>query len=87
MFCGSEGLWDDDRPLWGAHGWNVYGETVAAVERAIRYVNENPLKEGKKRQTLVFRRPLRGAVTRSEWRSARRPCAPNNPRAALAARR
>ena len=41
------GLWDDERPLWGAHGWDVYGETVAAVERAIRYVNENPLKEGK----------------------------------------
>ncbi len=48
------GLWDDQRPLWGAHGWNVYGETVAAVERAIRYVNENPLKEGKKRQHWSF---------------------------------
>ena len=53
-----EELWDDDRPLWGAHGWNVYLETVAAVERAIRYVNENPLKEGKKRQTWSFVVPL-----------------------------
>jgi hypothetical protein len=47
-------LWDGDRPLWGAHGWNVYRESVAAVERAIRYVNENPLKEGKKRQDWPF---------------------------------
>jgi REP element-mobilizing transposase RayT len=47
-------LWDGDRPLWGAHGWNVYRESVAAVERAIRYVNENPLKEGKKRQEWPF---------------------------------
>jgi REP element-mobilizing transposase RayT len=47
-------LWNDDRPLWGAHGWNVYRESVAAVERAIRYVNENPRKEGKKRQHWSF---------------------------------
>ena len=46
-------LWDG-RPLWGEHGWNVYLESVAAVERAIRYVNDNPLKEGKKRQTWSF---------------------------------
>jgi REP element-mobilizing transposase RayT len=46
-------LWDD-RPLWGEHGWNVYLESVAAVERAIRYVNDNPLKEGKKRQNWSF---------------------------------
>ncbi|MGO9115564.1 MAG: transposase [Thermoguttaceae bacterium] len=47
-------LWNDDRPLWGEHGWNVYLESVAAVERAIRYVNDNPLKEGKKRQNWSF---------------------------------
>ncbi|MGD0900619.1 MAG: transposase, partial [Thermoguttaceae bacterium] len=47
-------LWDDDRPLWGEHGWNVYLESVAAVERAIRYVDENPLKEGKKQQHWPF---------------------------------
>ena len=49
-----QGLWDDDRPLWGEHGWNVYLESVAAVERAIRYVGDNPLKEGKKRQNWSF---------------------------------
>ncbi len=46
-------LWDG-RPLSGEHGWNVYLESAAAVERAIRYVNNNPLKEGKKRQTWSF---------------------------------
>ena len=46
-------LWDD-RPLWGEHGWNVYLDSVAAVERAIRYVNDNPLKERKPRQHWSF---------------------------------
>ncbi len=49
-----QGLWDGDRPLWGEHGWNVYLESVAAVERAIRYVEDNPVKEGKKRQNWSF---------------------------------
>jgi REP element-mobilizing transposase RayT len=45
------GLWEDvGRPVWGAHGWNVRLETAADVERAIRYVERNPLKEGKRRQ-------------------------------------
>jgi REP element-mobilizing transposase RayT len=47
-------LWNEDRPLWGEHGWNVFLESVAAVERAVRYVNDNPLKEGKKRQRWSF---------------------------------
>ncbi len=46
--------WDDDRPLWGGHGWNVWLESAEAVERAIRYVNDNPRKEGKKRQNWSF---------------------------------
>ncbi len=54
-------LWDD-RPLWGEHGWNVYLESVAAVERAIRYVNDNPRKEGKKRQTWSFVVPFVAAA-------------------------
>lgn len=48
------GQWDDGRPLWGAHGWNVPLETAVAVERAVRYVEENPTKEGKKRQRWSF---------------------------------
>jgi REP element-mobilizing transposase RayT len=46
-------LWDD-RPLWGEHGWNVYLESIEAVKRAIRYVNDNPIKEGKRRQNWSF---------------------------------
>jgi hypothetical protein len=48
-----QGLWDD-RPLWGEHGWNVYLESVEAIERAIRYVENNPIKEGKKAQKWPF---------------------------------
>jgi REP element-mobilizing transposase RayT len=49
------GHWPDaDRPVWGAHGWNVFLNTHAAVERAIRYVERNPEKEGKKRQRWSF---------------------------------
>lgn len=45
------GRWlDDKRPVWGAHGWNVYLDTLPAIKRAIRYVEENPIKEGKRRQ-------------------------------------
>jgi REP element-mobilizing transposase RayT len=45
------GLWPADRrSIWGAHGWNVYLDAVADVERAIRYVEENPIKEGKRVQ-------------------------------------
>jgi REP element-mobilizing transposase RayT len=47
-------MWPDERPLWGGHGWNVRLESAVAVERAIRYVEENPLKEGKKRQIWRF---------------------------------
>jgi REP element-mobilizing transposase RayT len=44
-------LWNfGDRTMWGAHGWNVYLDNIPAVKRAIRYVEANPEKEGKKRQ-------------------------------------
>jgi REP element-mobilizing transposase RayT len=47
-------LWENDQSPWGEHGWNVYLESAAAVERAIRYVVDNPFKEGKKRQKWSF---------------------------------
>jgi REP element-mobilizing transposase RayT len=53
-FLRERGLWSDDRPLWGEHGWNVYLETVEAVERAVRYVVNNPVKEGKRPQKWSF---------------------------------
>jgi REP element-mobilizing transposase RayT len=44
-------LWpDSDRSLWGEHGWNVYLDSHEAVRRAIEYVEQNPIKEGKRRQ-------------------------------------
>lgn len=49
------GLWlDETRPIWGAHGWNVPLESASAVERAIRYVETNPSKEGKRPQQWSF---------------------------------
>lgn len=35
---------------WAEKCWKVYLDTLADVDRAIRYVEENPLKEGKPRQ-------------------------------------
>lgn len=46
------------RPVWGEHGWNVYLDRADRVERAIRYVNENPLKEGFRRQSWSFAAPF-----------------------------
>jgi REP element-mobilizing transposase RayT len=44
-------MWPDiKQPLWGEHGWNVYLDSNEAVHRAIRYVEQNPIKEGKRRQ-------------------------------------
>ena len=38
------------RPVWGEHGWNIYLDEPPDVWRAIRYVEQNPLKEGKRLQ-------------------------------------
>jgi REP element-mobilizing transposase RayT len=44
-------LWNfGSRTMWGAHGWNVYLDNTGAVKRAIRYVERNPEKEGKRPQ-------------------------------------
>jgi REP element-mobilizing transposase RayT len=40
----------DARPVWGEHGWNVRLRDLAAVLRAIAYVKQNPVKEGKRPQ-------------------------------------
>jgi hypothetical protein len=45
------GLWhDDERRIWGEHGWNIYLDETPDVDRAIRYVEQNPMKEGKTAQ-------------------------------------
>jgi len=40
--------------MWGEQQWKVYLDTDEAVENAIRYVEENPMKEGKSRQNWSF---------------------------------
>jgi REP element-mobilizing transposase RayT len=49
-----------DAPLpspWGRNGWNVYLNTREGILRAIRYVQDNPLKEGKPVQRWSFVTP------------------------------
>ncbi len=47
----AEGLWPGDgRPVWAGHSWAVFLNTPAGVARAIAYVEENPPREGKRRQ-------------------------------------
>jgi REP element-mobilizing transposase RayT len=41
-------------PVWARGGWKVFLDSVEDIERAIRYVENNPLKEGKKKQTWSF---------------------------------
>jgi REP element-mobilizing transposase RayT len=50
-----EKLWpESNRPVWAKHGWHVYLFTGADITRAIRYVENNPLREGKRRQRWPF---------------------------------
>jgi REP element-mobilizing transposase RayT len=39
---------------WGEHGWKVFLDSDADIWRAIKYVDDNPLKEGKPRQHWSF---------------------------------
>jgi len=53
------GQWPGEgRPVWGAHGWNVRLEDARSVERAVRYVEDNPAKEGKQRQRWSLATPF-----------------------------
>jgi REP element-mobilizing transposase RayT len=40
--------------MWAAHGWKVYLDSEGAIEDAIRYVEENPVSEGKPKQSWSF---------------------------------
>jgi REP element-mobilizing transposase RayT len=48
-----------NRPVWADHGWNVYLDSVEDVERAIRYVERNPVREGKPVQRWSCVKPCR----------------------------
>ena len=41
---------DDKRSVWGEGGWNVFLNSDQDIRRAIRYVEANPVEEGKRRQ-------------------------------------
>lgn len=56
--------WYEAHTPWAEHGWNVYLDSVADVERAIRYVENNPELEGKRRQTWTCVAPFDPAAMR-----------------------
>lgn len=45
---------------WAESLWKIYLDTEEQIETAIRYVEENPVKEGKPRQNWRFVTPFRG---------------------------
>jgi REP element-mobilizing transposase RayT len=47
-----------ESPMWGEHGWNVFLDDETAVRRAIQYVEDNPLKEGRPRQKWAIVAPF-----------------------------
>ncbi len=51
-----------ERPLgmWARHQWKVYLDTDEAIENAIAYVNDNPVKEGKPPQKWNWITPYCG---------------------------
>lgn len=57
--------WFPDRSPWADHGWNVYLDSHEAVERAIRYVEHNPEREGKRRQRWHCVVPYDRTIARS----------------------
>jgi hypothetical protein len=42
--------WFLDYTPWSDHGWNVFLNTPVAVERAVKYVENNPTRGGKRPQ-------------------------------------
>ena len=49
--------------MWAAHEWKVFLDSEVAIENAIAYVEENPEKEGKPKQTWSFVTPFAGIPT------------------------
>jgi REP element-mobilizing transposase RayT len=48
------GDWPSERPVWGKRGRRVYLDSPADIRHAIRYVEQNPIKEGKRLQKWSF---------------------------------
>jgi REP element-mobilizing transposase RayT len=52
--------------MWAERQWKVYLDSEAAIERAIRYVEENPVREGKPPQKWSFVVPFAG-LDKAGW--------------------
>lgn len=52
--------------MWAEQQWKVYLDTEVAIENAIHYVEQNPLKEGKPLQKWPFVTPFTG-LDKSGW--------------------
>ncbi len=46
--------------MWSEHEWKVYLDSEDAIENAIAYVEQNPIKEGKLKQSWKFVKPFTG---------------------------
>ncbi len=46
--------WFVDSPVWADGSWAVFLDSVEDIERAIRYVVNNPVRDGFKRQHWSF---------------------------------
>lgn len=51
--------WFLDRTPWSDHGWNVFLNTPTDVERAIKYVENNPVREGEAPAAMELRQAVR----------------------------
>jgi REP element-mobilizing transposase RayT len=45
-------------PVWVHRGWKVFLDSIEEIQRAIRYVEGNPVKEGMKKQKWKFVAPF-----------------------------
>ncbi|WP_442483543.1 transposase [Aeoliella sp. SH292] len=54
--------------MWAEHEWKVYLDSEEQIETAIRYVEENPAKEGKRKQSWSFVTPFAG-ISRGGWQT------------------
>lgn len=52
--------------MWASKRWKVYLDSELAIEKAIAYVDENPVKEGLPRQSWSFVRPFNG-IPKGGW--------------------
>ncbi len=49
-----------DHPVWGGPGWKVYLETRADIYRVVEYIEDNPTRARRRRQTWEFVTPYEG---------------------------